>query len=119
MALKSDIETALLQNLTPTQDKNFKVSKEGAKKIEVLSEQLAKAIRDYIDSLTFRVNSLKGDTILPTGAIVTNTGVNTLPVPISITVSLDNPTGATDTPNSLQSVVKVDKNDNKDKSGIA
>ena len=86
--------------------------------MDTLSEDLAKAIKDYIDSLTFRVNSLKGDTVLPIGAIVTNTGANTFPVPISITVSLDNPTGITDASNSLQSVVKVDKNENIDKSGV-
>ena len=29
MGLKSAIETALLQNLTPTKDENFKISEEG------------------------------------------------------------------------------------------
>ncbi len=118
MALKSAIETALLQNLTPTQDKDFVVSKDGAKKIEVLSEQLAKAIRDYIDDLVFRVHDLKADTVILPGTIQTAAGPNVNPLQVSVKVSQDNPKGITDAPNSLQSVVKVDKIVNSDKSGI-
>ena len=36
MALKSAILTALGQNLTPTQDKDFELSSEGQEKLEVL-----------------------------------------------------------------------------------
>ena len=69
MALKEDINKA------------FESSVGGSSsEISQLSEDLAKAIRDYIGELTFRVESLTGDTILATGAVVTNTGVNTLPV---------------------------------------
>ena len=118
MALKSAIETALLQNLTPTKDKNFKISEEGGEKVKVLSEQLAMAIRDYIDDLVFRVHDLKADTVILPGTIQTAAGPNVNPLQVSVKVSQNNPEGITDTPNSLQSVVKVDKNINRDKSGI-
>ena len=118
MALKSAIETALLQNLTPTKDKNFKVSEEGGEKVKVLSEQLAMAIRDYIDDLVFRVHDLKADTVILPGTIQTAAGPNVNPIKVSVKVSQDNPTGITDQPNALQSVVKVDSNVNRDKSGV-
>ena len=108
MALKEDINKA------------FESSVGGSSsEISQLSEDLAKASRDYIGELTFRVESLTGDTILATGAVVTNTGVNTLPVKISFTVSSDNPKLPTDQSNALVSVVKVDENQNKSLSGVS
>jgi len=119
MALKSAILTALGQNLIPTKDKDFEFSSEGQEKLEVLSEQLAMAIRDYIDELVFRVHDLKADTIIAPGTIQTSAGPNLNPLKVSVKVSQNNPKGITDQTNSIQSVVKVDSNVNRDKSGIA
>ena len=118
MALKSAILTALGQNLTPTKDKDFELSSEGQEKLEVLSEQLAMAISDYIDELVFRVHDLKADTVILPGTIQTAAGPNVNPIKVSVKVSQDNPAGITDQPNALQSVVKVDSNVNRDKSGV-
>ena len=125
MALKDDILKALENNLTHRQViddkvKTVKPPTEEGSKLDTLSKELAKAIRDYIDSLTFRIESSTAETILPPGSVITAAGgPNTNPIKVSTTISKDNPKGITDAPNSLQSVVKVDKNDNKDKSGIA
>ena len=124
MALKDDILKALENNLTHRQviddkEKTVKPPIGEGSKLDTLSKELAKAIRDYIDSLTFRIESSTAETILPPGSVITAAGgPNTNPIKVSTTISKDNPKGITDTPNSLQSVVKVDKNINRDKSGI-
>lgn len=102
MALKSDIETALLQNLTPTKDENFKFSEEGAKKIDELSMQLTIAIRDFIQAQTFTVTKLNASQV----------GVPSTPAAVPIvTVKVDENNQAVDNPasglESMNSEVKL------------
>ena len=99
------------------ESKDFKIA-DNDPKITKLSENLAKSIRYYIDDLVFRVHDLKADTMIAPGTIQTSAGPNLNPLKVSVKVSQDNPTGITDQPNSLRSVVKVDKNENIDKSGV-
>ena len=106
MGLKSAIETALLQNLTPTQDKNFKFSEEGAKKIDVLSMQLAIAIRDFIQAQTFTITKLNATQVnVP---VKTPTGPGTA---AKVTVKIDENSQAVDNPlsgaESITSEVKL------------
>ena len=106
MGLKSAIETALLQNLTPTQDKNFKFSEEGAKKIDVLSMQLAIAIRDFIQAQTFTITKLNATQVnVP---VITPTGPGTA---AKVTVKIDENSQAVDNPlsgaESITSEVKL------------
>jgi len=106
MALKSDIETALLQNLTPNKDKNFKLSSEGEKKIDELSMQLTIAIRDFIQAQTFTVTKLNATQLnVP---VVTPTGPGTA---AKVTVKIDENSQAVDNPlsgaESMTSEVKL------------
>ena len=119
MALKDDIYTALINNIQPDNPgENFDLSDAAIGKVEKLSEDLTTAIKSYIDDLVFRVHDLKADTIILPGTIQTAAGPNVNPLQVSVKVSQDNPEGITDAPNSLQSVVKVDSNVNRDKSGV-
>ena len=120
MALKDEIYTALITNIQPDNPgENFDLSDTAIDKVEKLSENLTTAIKRYIDDLVFRVHDLKADTVILPGTIQTSAGPNVNPIKVSVKVSQDNPTGITDQPNALQSVVKVDSNVNRDKSGIA
>tara|TARA_B100002019_G_scaffold264585_1_gene253530 strand:- start:383 stop:730 length:348 start_codon:yes stop_codon:yes gene_type:complete len=106
MGLKSNIETALLQNLTPTKDENFKFSEEGAKKIDELSMQLTIAIRDFIQAQTFTVTKL--DATQLNVPVVTPTGPGTA---AKVTVKIDENSQAVDNPlsgaESMTSEVKL------------
>ena len=115
MGLKSAIETALIDNLGK---EYVNKSTEGKGKVDALAKGLAKAIKVYVDDLVFRVHDLKADTIIAPGTIQTSAGPNLNPLKVSVKVSQNNPKGITDQANSIQSVVKVDKIVNSDKSGI-
>ena len=120
MGLKDDIFNALITNVQPDETvENFSMTNKGIDKVETLSENLTKAIATYIGELTFRVVSIKGETILMPGTIQTAAGgPNVNPIKVSITIDKDNPKGATDQVNSIVSVVKVDQADNKKQSGV-
>jgi|TARA_Y100000310_G_scaffold315994_1_gene367218 hypothetical protein len=102
MGLKTNIMTALLQNLNPNKDENFKLSPEGEKKIDELSLQLAMAIRDFILEQEFTITSLNASQL----GIATPFG----PIPI-VTVKIDENTQAADNPlsgvESMTSIVKL------------
>ena len=53
MGLKKDIEDAFIKNITPGKDNEFQISAEARKKVEVLAEDLSKAIVDFITAQTF------------------------------------------------------------------
>ena len=102
MGLKTNIMTALLQNLNPNKDENFELSPEGEKKIDELSLQLAMAIRDFILEQEFTITSLNASQL----SIPTPLG----PIPI-VTVKIDENSQAADNPlcghESMTSVVKL------------
>ena len=58
MGLKKDIEDAFIKNITPGKDNEFQMSAEARKKVEVLAEDLSKAIVEFITAQTFRVDKL-------------------------------------------------------------
>jgi len=58
VGLKTDIKNAFIKNITPEKDNDFEMSAEGKKKIDDLSEDLSKAIVDFITAQTFRVDKL-------------------------------------------------------------
>ena len=80
--LKTDIFNAFIKNITPDQEEDFQMDGAGKKKVDLLAEELAKAIVDFITAQTFRVDNLditskignaktdvgfsKASTILPT-----------------------------------------------------
>jgi hypothetical protein len=120
MALKDEIFEALVGSIQPDNPgENFSFSDAGVNKVDTLAEELTIAIATYIGELTFRVVSIKGETILMPGTIQTAAGgPNVNPIKISITIDKDNPKGVTDRINSLLSVVKVDEAQNKSLSGV-
>ena len=102
MGLKTNIMTALLQNLNPNKDENFELSSEGEKKIDELSLQLAMAIRDFILEQEFTITSLNASQL----GIPSPLG----PIPI-VTVKIDENSQAADNPlsgtESMTSIVKL------------
>ena len=95
MGLKTNIMTALMQNLNPNKDENFKLSPEGEKKVDELSLQLAMAIRDFILDQEFTVTKLEASQL----------GVKTVGAPgphliPKITVKVDENGQAPDNPKS-------------------
>ena len=121
MGLKDDIFNALITNVQPDETvENFSMTNKGIDKVEILSENLTKAIAKYVENLTFRIISATSETILPPGSVITAAGgPNTNPIKISTNISKDNPKGLTDQANSMISVVKVDPTDNKKQSGVS
>ena len=120
MGLKDDIFNALITNIQPDETvENFSMTNKGIDKVEILSENLTKAIAKYVENLTFRIVSATSETILLPGSVITAAGgPNTNPIKVSANISQDNPKGATDQVNSMVSVVKVDSTDNKKQSGV-
>ena len=66
MGLKSDIYDALIKNLTPDQEQDFSMTSDGMKKVDVLAEDLSKAIIDFITAQTFRVDKLSAPVLQTT-----------------------------------------------------
>ena len=56
--LKTDIFNAFINNINPDQEDDFQMDENGRKKVEVLAEELAKAIVEFITAQTFRVDNL-------------------------------------------------------------
>ena len=103
MGLKKDIEDAFIKNITPNKDNEFQVSAEAQKKVEVLAEDLSKAIVDFITAQTFRVDKLSASAgpvsispaPLPSTPAVVGAPVFTTVPPIAVvTVDVDKDGGS-------------------------
>ena len=103
MGLKKDIEDAFIKNITPGKDNDFETSAEARKKVEVLAEDLSKAIVDFITAQTFRVDKLSASagpvSISPTPLMSTLAAVGapvftTVPPIAVVTVDVDKDGGS-------------------------
>jgi len=103
VGLKKDIEDAFIKNITPGKDNEFQVSAEAQKKVEVLAEDLSKAIIDFITAQTFRVDKLSASggpvSISPaplpsTPAVVGAPVLTTVPPIAVVTVDVDKDGGS-------------------------
>lgn len=104
MGLKKDIEDAFIKNITPGKDNEFQVSAEAQKKVEVLAEDLSKAIIDFITAQTFRVDKLSASAgpvsispapLLSTPVVSLGAPVSTAVPPIAVvTVDVDKDGGS-------------------------
>ena len=104
MGLKKDIEDAFIKNITPDKDNEFQVSAEARKKVEVLAEDLSKAIVDFITAQTFRVDKLSASAgpvsispapLLSTPVVSLGAPVSTVVPPITVvTVDVDKDGGS-------------------------
>ena len=103
MGLKKDIEDAFIKNITPGKDNDFEMSAEARKKVEVLAEDLSKAIVDFITAQTFRADKLSASagpvSISPTPLMSTLAAVGapvftTVPPIAVVTVDVDKDGGS-------------------------
>ena len=104
MGLKTDIKNAFIKNITPEKDNDFEMSAEGKKKIDDLSEDLSKAIVDFITAQTFRVDKLSASAgpvsispapLLSTPVVSLGAPVSTVVPPITVvTVDVDKDGGS-------------------------
>ena len=125
MALKDDIFDALITNIQPDNPgENFSITDKGIDKVEILSENLSKAIAKYINDLDFRIVDLKAEGMILPGGINTvgspAAQANVAPVMLKVQTSkTKNEVGLPQTSaNAKVSLVKVDIYSNKSSSGI-
>ena len=121
MALKDDIYDALVKNLG---EEHISNSSEGQTKVDTLATDLTTAIAKYINEVDFRIEYLKAEgLILPCGINTVGSPAaqsNIAPVAIKVQTSkTKNEVGLPQTSaNANTSLVKVDKNSNRSKSGV-
>ena len=121
MALKDDIYDALVKNLG---EEHINNSSEGKAKVDTLATDLTTAIAKYINEVDFRIEDLKAEGLILPGGINTvgspAAQSNAAPVTLKVQTSkTKNEVGLPQTlANANTSLVKVDKNSNRSKSGV-
>ena len=121
MALKDDIYDALVKNLG---EEHISNSSEGQTKVDTLATDLTTAIAKYINEVDFRIEDLKAEGLILPGGINTvgspAAQSNAAPVTLKVQTSkTKNEVGLPQTlANANTSLVKVDKNSNRSKSGV-
>ena len=123
MALKDDIFNVLKTNVEPDNPgDNYEFKDNG--KLNALATGLATAIAKYIDEVDFRIEDLKAEGLILPGGINTvgspAAQANVAPVMLKVQTSkTKNEVGLPQTSaNANSSLVKVDKNSNRSKSGV-
>ena len=121
MGLKQNIYNAFVTNLG---EEHISNSSEGQTKVDTLATDLTTAIAKYINEVDFRIEDLKAEGLILPGGINTvgspAAQSNVAPVTLKVQTSkTKNEVGLPQTlTNANTSLVKVDKNSNRSKSGV-